>query len=146
MKKNIMQQWVAALRSKKYKQGRRLLKYKHKDGTTRHCCLGVLCELYQKDRRKQQKQTLRQKIIRSSAADFLDVVPSATVKTAAVIGFKSSVKASADLGVLPAVVMRWAGLQTETGAFKNDALTLLNDHGKSFAQIADVIEKNCGDL
>lgn len=40
MKKEIMEIWVAALRSGEYKQGqKRLLK----DG--KHCCLGVLCEL-----------------------------------------------------------------------------------------------------
>ena len=36
----IKEQWLHALRSDKFKQGR---DYLHKDG--RHCCLGVLCEL-----------------------------------------------------------------------------------------------------
>jgi len=36
----IKEQWLHALRSDKFKQGR---DYLHKDG--KHCCLGVLCEL-----------------------------------------------------------------------------------------------------
>jgi hypothetical protein len=41
MKKEIAEQWVAALRSGKYQQGRGALH----DGDT-FCCLGVLCDLF----------------------------------------------------------------------------------------------------
>jgi len=42
MNKEIAQQWVAALRSGKYKRGTGALKTN--DGL--HCCLGVLCDLH----------------------------------------------------------------------------------------------------
>lgn len=44
MKPEIKAQWLAALRSGDYQQGRSLLHYED-----RFCCLGVLCDLYAKD-------------------------------------------------------------------------------------------------
>jgi len=41
MNQNIKKQWVEALRSGKYKQGRRWLRH-----TDLFCCLGVLCDLH----------------------------------------------------------------------------------------------------
>lgn len=48
MKKDIADRWVAALRSGEYKQGRGVLK-EGGYGATKHCCLGVLCELHSKE-------------------------------------------------------------------------------------------------
>ena len=44
--------------------------------------------------------------------------------------------------VLPHKVMDWLGLQDEEGTadFQGKTLTYLNDSGKSFSEIADVIE------
>lgn len=49
-----------------------------------------------------------------------------------------------DSEVLPKTVIDWAGMNTCTGEFdeEKDALTELNDHGKSFKQLANIIEKN----
>jgi len=44
MKPEIKAQWLAALRSGDYQQGRSLLHYEDQ-----FCCLGVLCDLYAKD-------------------------------------------------------------------------------------------------
>ena len=44
MKPEIKAQWLAALRSGDYQQGKSLLHYED-----RFCCLGVLCDLYAKD-------------------------------------------------------------------------------------------------
>lgn len=41
MTPELKAQWVAALRSEKYKQGIGLLRNRHDE----YCCLGVLCEL-----------------------------------------------------------------------------------------------------
>ena len=41
MKKDVMEKWVAALRSGEYKQGRGWLISKENE----YCCLGVLCEI-----------------------------------------------------------------------------------------------------
>lgn len=38
-------EWVAALRSGFYVQGRGTLRKVTPDGVTRHCCLGVLCDI-----------------------------------------------------------------------------------------------------
>ena len=38
--KSLVQEWIEALRSKKYKQGRSCLRYKDE-----FCCLGVLCDI-----------------------------------------------------------------------------------------------------
>ena len=43
MNELIAQQWVAALRSGDYKQGKSVL---HNQDTNTYCCLGVLCDLY----------------------------------------------------------------------------------------------------
>ena len=45
MKKDIMQKWVSALRSGKYKQGKALLR----SAQNEYCCLGVLCDLMSPD-------------------------------------------------------------------------------------------------
>lgn len=42
MNKDIKRAWVKALRSGKYKQGRKQLR----NGNDEMCCLGVLCNLY----------------------------------------------------------------------------------------------------
>ena len=44
MRKEIAERWVAALRSGEYEQGRGYLHTE--DG---HCCLGVLCDLHQRE-------------------------------------------------------------------------------------------------
>ena len=44
MDKEIKKQWVDALRSGKYKQGRAQLRIDI-DGDLRFCCLGILCEV-----------------------------------------------------------------------------------------------------
>lgn len=44
MNSAVKEQWVAALKSGEFKQGRGLLKARKPDGV-HHCCLGVLCEI-----------------------------------------------------------------------------------------------------
>lgn len=48
MNEEVKQLWVSALRSGEYKQGTVRLKTVNPDGPTLHCCLGVLCELHDK--------------------------------------------------------------------------------------------------
>ena len=45
MDQNIKKQWVEALRSGKYKQGRGCLRVRYKT-IDKFCCLGVLCDLH----------------------------------------------------------------------------------------------------
>lgn len=143
MKKDIAKKWVKALRSGAYKQARHALKLVGKNGTAQHCCLGVLCELYQKDQAKNKKKLMQ---VKMCPANELDADLPLTKK--AVVFSKSESGA-----VLPKCVQRWAGLADETGGFKTSEVTYeapqrerceslaeLNDRGASFKKIADVIE------
>jgi hypothetical protein len=53
MNQNIKQRWLEALRSGKYKRGTGTLKAKQLgEKGYRYCCLGVLCDLYSKEKLK----------------------------------------------------------------------------------------------
>ena len=45
MDEQIKKQWVEALRSGRYKQGREYLRTELSDGSYNYCCLGVLCDI-----------------------------------------------------------------------------------------------------
>ena len=51
MKKSIKAKWVRALRSGKYKQGRKML-VQDTDCGKAYCCLGVLCDILPKPAKK----------------------------------------------------------------------------------------------
>lgn len=40
-----LDEWIEALESGRYEQGRSVLRNKMKTGSTKYCCIGVLCEL-----------------------------------------------------------------------------------------------------
>jgi hypothetical protein len=115
MKKKVMEAWVEALRSGYYKQTVEKL---HDDKG--HCCLGVLCEL-------------------AMVEGVCDFGPSNEHENEFVF--------DGEAGLLPERVRHWAGIDQEDGTFrsiegKRYTLTSLNDNGKNFEQIADIIEKN----
>lgn len=126
MKPAIAKEWVKMLRSKRYKQGKSALKYKYR-GVTRHCCLGVLCELYQKTHKK--KMRVKQ------GGGTVD-----TPESAVDYGF------AGEYAVLPKIVQKWAGIKSNDGEVRTDndsfSLTVLNDDGSTFTAIANRIEKN----
>lgn len=140
MKKEIAKKWVRALRSKKYRQAKGLLKTKTKSGPASHCCLGVLCELYQQERKK-NKKSLLDTDDHSARESGLDLP-----KTNRVFEFNGESTA------LPDVVRAWAGIADDAGCFRGDfllergdklynSLAEMNDSGCRFSTIADVIEK-----
>src|SRR6267378_4900821 len=43
---------------------------------------------------------------------------------------------------LPCSVMKWAEIKTTDASFNFESLADINDQGKSFSQIADIIEKH----
>lgn len=134
MRKEVAKQWVKALRSKKYKQGKGFLR----NDDNSFCCLGVLCEVYQANAKKNKKAGL-DCILLDDADDGLGVY-----------------EYDGESEVLPDKVAKWAGLKSPTAhfvsieqedlskAWKNVySLSDANDnHKKSFTHIADFIEKN----
>ena len=99
--------WAEVLRSGEYKQGR---SYLARDG--KFCCLGVACELYQKE-----------------VGDLVVEVESF-----------STTRYDNSVHVLPRKVQDWLGI-TENGELKKgEYVAHLNDHGWTFEQIAELIE------
>ena len=124
MKADIAKKWIKALRSGKFKQAKHKLKRVDSRGGESHCCLGVLCELYQQAHKRKLRERTRGIVSEFAGKD----------------------------ATLPPSVMRWAGMRTDLGeiahhpcpdnAFALLTLAKLNDTGSSFKQIAKVIEKN----
>lgn len=126
MNKKIATKWIKALRSGKYQQGREVL-HSNDYGIDSFCCLGVLCVLYQQDRRSKKKKML----------DVDDQWGNVTYD-------------GSDTH-LPDAVREWAGMKTNDGSWDsengNSNLTYLNDEKRnSFKTIASVIEKNVENL
>lgn len=110
--------WVKALKSGKYRKG---TNYLHPKGN-RFCCLGVACDLYIKEHKKNGWQP---NDISNEGASFLG-----------------------EAGTLPRVVRNWLGLRTNGGHFGTNeyddlsSLFSLNDEYKwSFKRIAEFISK-----
>lgn len=135
MKQNIMKKWVKALRSGKYKQGKGTLKQYDSKGVAQHCCLGVLCELYNHTMRKSKEKTLPEKVY-DNDSHFSH-------------GYCRFGGKKEDL---PKEVKDWAGMRNSLGKFqankvdeygdREECLADLNDCGTKFKTIADIIEKN----
>lgn len=107
--------WVAALRSGTIKQHRHYLG----NATGARCCLGVACDL---------------------AAEAGVIEPGKVVGDRV---WYYSDDPSGGWTSLPDAVMRWLGLETNRGTYGNlnlTDLTVLNDGGATFEEIADIIE------
>lgn len=127
MKKKIAQLWIEALRSGKFKQTKKVLKRKTKNKEFAHCCLGVLCELYNKTHKNKLKQEEKTELWSNKKYVLFD----------------------GEELLLPNKVMKWSGIKTRDGAFSNidnDTLAQLNDEGKKFSTIAKVIEEKQKEL
>jgi hypothetical protein len=116
MNPEIKRRWIEALRSGEYEQGTYSLRSMKGDKVT-YCCLGVLCDLYAKEK------GTKWYMLSNEYFTFMSL-----------------------RSELPQKVMKWAGIKRYDGEFsykngKDTSLMGLNDDGKSFKQIADVIEK-----
>lgn len=115
MKKEIAKIWINALKSGKYGQTKGVLK-----SDNGYCCLGVLCQISKLGEFKQ--------LIGNDIISF--VLPSGNMSCSS----------------LPSEVLGWADMADELGNFNESdsfsTLSLLNDSGKTFAEIADIIELN----
>lgn len=113
MRADVKAQWTAALRSGEYRQGSGTL---HNHANNSFCCLGVLCALAVK----------AGVTTRSEKPD--------------VHGY--SYGPGEEVTYLPHVVMEWAGLDSFTPKADGKELAILNDSGKTFAEIADIIDRD----
>lgn len=109
MNKRIAELWISELRSGKYPQTVGCLA-----SSEGFCCLGVLCEVYQKD-----TGNLIEEI--NENGDY-------------VYGWEDE--------FLPEPVAQWAEVGSEDPSACGAKLSSLNDNGMSFEEIASVIEKN----
>jgi hypothetical protein len=141
MKIDIAKQWVDALKSGTYQQGQGKLHATDINGTCMYCCLGVLCDLYM----QQNPDELDVKVVTRKS----DVNLQHTQMLS--IGDDSITVYDNDSLVLPLRVREWAGMHDALGRFTNashaqDSLAELNDHGMSFAKLADVIDVHVAEL
>ena len=109
----VRKQWVEALRSGKYKQSTTCLKSKKG-----YCCLGVLCEL------AVEAGIVEPTLERDGQASY-----------------------NGYTHFLPPEVKNWVRLKERCGCKTRDerdatALWCLNDAGKTFTEIADIIESD----
>ena len=129
-------EWVAALRSGDYPQGRNVLTSVESDGTRRHCCLGVLCDL-----------AVKAGVLTVDTDD--DGTPDTTyVNGTNAVRYHETGQPDAQAVVyLPRAVREWAGLDGDNPGFVREGflnrthLASLNDDGVSFDDIADVIDE-----
>ena len=146
MKKRVLTKWLKALRSGKYKQGRGTLCQTDKKGNESFCCLGVLCDLYQKEQKLNKKRGLKVETISAENSMVCVLTPK-----------PASIKSYDDCdGTLPNKVIKWAGFReyNSDGEFLyskesypelinlNDGNSDLKIKGRSFSKIADIIEKH----
>ena len=137
MNKTIAMKWVKALRSGKYKQGEAYLCQITNKGK-KHCCLGVLTEMYQAEQKAKKKKALPTKVSKAYVDDSTAVVKYGNGECAA--------------EELPVAVKRWAGMEGRLGEFDvmskgyYGSLSHMNDDGHSFKKIANFIEKNYENL
>ena len=113
MNPQIKQKWVSALRSGEYQQGQYCLRTDNG-----FCCLGVLCDLYGKENNVEW-----------------DLVNDGG-------NYEFQYKEES----LPISVMEWAGVENDNPYIIGDtggtSLSLLNDSGSTFNEIADLIEEH----
>lgn len=109
--KTPVEKWIAALESGKYKQTTERLNVGNK-----HCCLGVACELYAKEH------------------------PDWPVNRSGM----HTVFGKGSTAILPDEVREWLGLTGSSGSFHTDleadSLTMKNDRGATFKEIAEIIK------
>lgn len=113
MNPEIKAKWVAALRSGEYKQGMYVLRR-----GDAFCCLGVLCDLRAKSGMGKWR-TERGRLVYDDGSET-------------------------SISTLNAVVLSWAELEQEEPCVRladKDTLACRNDAGATFAEIADIIER-----
>lgn len=115
----VLEEWAAALRGGGFEQGKQQLK----TGENEFCCLGVLCQLH------------KELVGGGRWQKVPDPPPNGC--------YKYFYEGESDY--LSPTVVEWAGLPTSAGVKVDNCSTIdlavMNDSGKTFEEIADVIDK-----
>jgi hypothetical protein len=125
MDKKIANMWIKALESGDYKQGKCALR----NDNDCFCCLGVLCDLYDKDRKQKKKKSIK-------------------ITNPKYNGNKNFAcfQYGNQTDYLPTVVKEWAGMLSNKGWIGGINLSGLNDgdYDKqyTFKDIAKFIKKH----
>lgn len=133
MKPEVKARWIEALRSGQYRQTSGLLRRNvpPADGGVQHCCLGVLCDLYDPTRWEKEE---------SASYSVYD--------SFGIYGLTPTVEGWADFSDsyiftkehIPEEILQL--IKERNGRIDGSYnLANLNDSGATFAQIADIIEK-----
>jgi hypothetical protein len=152
MKQEVADLWVEALRSGDYEQATgTLAKVDSRTGeVVGHCCLGVLCEVAIKNGVSLDR----------ASHEHTEYVDEDTDETE--VWYDNITFDDRD-DLLPQAVKDWAGIRTNDGSVENnypdgsaeeeemdnefsDSLAGLNDSGKKFRDIANLIEKYTKEL
>jgi len=127
MNKDVAEKWAEALRSGEYKQGTSALLMNNK-----HCCLGVLCEVYKKETGDGQWTEATEESCGSH--HITAALMFTTIK-------------GGDTQLPPNAVYNWAGMNDSNPVVRYGGLlthfTALNDKSLlTFDEIAEIIEKS----
>lgn len=147
----VMREWVSALRSGKYTQGRGKLSYiDPADGGRKHCCLGVLSDLAVEKGLTPAPMVIPEPMTRLGALS-----PYVTVTSFSVFADEADVYNYEHGSTImpPLKVYDWADIPVGDGLncgpdapLSSNKLANMNDRGLSFDQIADMIEEEWIDL
>ena len=127
MNSDIKTKWLEALRSGDYRQGQNVLHQQFGGDKPQYCCLGVLCDIAVKD----------------------GVISAPEIVQGDQDGYHVYEYAGAE-EVLPKAVREWAGISESNPTFQDPdedytvktSVADLNDGGKTFTQLADLIEEH----
>jgi hypothetical protein len=128
MNKEVAKKWAEALRSSEYKQGTSALLMDNK-----HCCLGVLCEVYKKETGDGQWKE-------ADGNEMCGFHITAALMFTTING--------GDTQLPPNAVYNWAGMNDSNPVVRYEGLLThfseLNDKNRlSFDEIAEIIEDQC---
>lgn len=129
MKRQLFNDWIAALRSGKYHQAHGTLR----DNNGGYCCLGVLCNV----------AGLEEIEHYGDDDEVIDVEFVYQTTDTVSIGTECLPTAFAmDLGIEEAGNQIGVDPNSSKDEGRKLALAYMNDHGKTFAEIADILEQN----
>lgn len=121
MRRDIATKWAEALRSGEYRQCKEVLQR----GTGGFCCLGVLCDLHRQ----------------AKGGEWVGPQP----HTVGGLIYQPA-EGGEDYSMLPEAVRDWAGLRSHNPSANGELLTVMNDEGREFRDLADLIETRWEDL